>query len=396
MKIGIIGGTFDPIHLGHLSIAKAALAEYKLDKVLFMPSPNPPHKNQAEITPINTRIEMIKLAICDEQDFELSDFELKREGVIYSADTLSLFKETHPDDDLYFILGSDSVYTLDSWYKPDIIFKNVNILAAVRGDVADTTLDGKIDNLSKEFNAKIFKLNVPAFPVSSTKIRQSQYDNLTDVVPEKVALFIKNNEVYGKSKGSKRMTNAEIIEDLKNILDEYRFEHTMGVANTAKKMAEELGENPNKAYLAGLLHDCAKCLTHEERVNFCNKHNIFITESEYKNPSLLHAKVGAFLVKSKYFIVDEDIINSVMFHTTGRENMSLLEKIIFTADYIEPGRTKQPNLSMLREIAYTDIDYTVYLILKDTLDYLDKTGAGVIDNNTMKALNYYREVIETR
>lgn len=397
MKTGILGGTFDPIHNAHLMIAEKAYKEFALDKVLFMPSPNPPHKNETEITPLEHRIAMIKLATEDYSYFEFSDFELNCKGKVYSAETLTRYKEIYPDEELYFIIGSDSLFSIDSWYHPGVIFEKAHILAAKREDKSRDTLAEKIKYLKEYFGASISEIEVEASSVSSTKIRQAaNLSDLTGKIPEKVYNYIVKNHLYEDYKGSTRMTNAEIIDDLKSKQNPHRFKHTLDVAETAKQMAEALGENPNKAYLAGLLHDCAKCIPDEEMVIICKNNNIDISESENNNLFLLHAKVGAYFSKVLYGITDEDILRSVRYHTTGRPNMSLLEKIIFTADYIEPGRYKQQNLDLLRKIAYKDIDYTVYLILRDTIDYLKSKTGDSFDKNTLDAYLYYKELIEKR
>lgn len=392
MRTGIIGGTFDPIHNAHIMIALKAYEEFHLDRVLFMPSPNPPHKDEKEITPIYHRVNMIRLAIEEYPYFEFSDYELTRKGTVYSADTLTDYKQKHPEEELFFIIGSDSLFTIDSWYHPEIIFEKAHILAAKRNDASSSSMKEKIIDLRKKYDINISVLTVDASDISSTKIRQNvSEENLSEYLPVNVMDYIKKNSLYQKDGGSSRMTNAEIIEDLKKTQDEARFLHTMGVAQTAKRMAESLGENPNKAYLAGLLHDCAKCVSDEDKIKICKENNIEISYSEKCNPFLLHAKVGAYFTQHKYHITDSDIINAVRYHTTGRKNMSLLEKIIFTADYIEPGRKKQPNLKILRQMAYKDIDKTVLLILRDTLNYLLEQGQENIDEYTKEAYIYYKE-----
>lgn len=397
MKTGILGGTFDPVHNAHLMIAQKAYEEFALDKVLFMPSPCPPHKNETEITSTRHRVKMVQLAIEDYDYFEFSDFELAENGNVYSADTLCLYQKEHPDEELYFIIGSDSLYTIDSWYHPEIIFQTAHILVAKRDDNSGEALEEKIKFLKKNYDAKISQIIVKASDISSTKIRQTgNHMDLSGYVPEKVGNYIKENSLYTDYKGSKRMTNAEIIADLKKTQNRHRFEHTMGVAKTAKKMAEVLGENPNKAYLAGLLHDCAKCISDEEKIKICKENSIEISASEKCNPFLLHAKAGAYFTQYKYHITDTDIINAVRYHTTGRPDMSLLEKIIFTADYIEPGRNKQPNLEELRKSAYLDIDFTVYMILRDTLNYLETKGQENIDGYTKDAFLFYKKLIDKR
>lgn len=396
-KTGIIGGTFDPVHKAHLKIADAAYKEVGLDRVLFMPSPNPPHKNEDELTDINHRVNMLKLALEPYEYFEFSDFEFNRvnQGTVYSADTLTEYKNTYPEEELYFIIGSDSLYSIESWYHPEIIFQKATIVVAKRKDASADKLMSKIIWLKENYNINIIELDVNASDISSTKIRQLTAETKDDI-PESVWQYIVKNNLYREHKGSKRWTIAEIIAELKTVLKPERFKHTLDVAETAKKMAESLGENPNKAYLAGLLHDCTKYMTFQENVDICSENSITVSKSEMDNPQLLHAKTGAVIAKSKYHITDSYILEAIKYHTTGRPEMSLLEKIIFTADYIEPGRNKQPRLDILRQLAYTDIDKTVYLILEDTLNYLREKGYENIDEFTSKSYEYYKNLINNR
>lgn len=169
-----------------------------------------------------------------------------------------------------------------------------------------------------------------------------------------------------------------------------RYEHTLGVEFTAAALAMRYGESVKNAQLAGLLHDCAKCMSDEKQLSFCEKHNISVNESERENPALLHSKVGSFLAMEEYHVYDVDIINAILNHTTGRPCMSLLEKIIFVADYIEPGRKTAPHLDEVRQKAFVDLDQAMLQILKDTLDYLHAEG-GVIDPMTARTYEYYIE-----
>lgn len=176
---------------------------------------------------------------------------------------------------------------------------------------------------------------------------------------------------------------------IEKVQDAKRYEHTLGVAYTAASLAMRFGAPIQDAQTAGLLHDCAKCLSDEKRLALCEKYEIPITEVERRNPFLLHAKVGAFLARRKYGVRDEDILNAVQYHTTGREGMSLLEKIIFVADYIEPGRKQAPNLAEIRRLSFEDLDAALLKILEDTMDYLKNAG-GEVDSMTEKTLRYYR------
>lgn len=180
----------------------------------------------------------------------------------------------------------------------------------------------------------------------------------------------------------------KIRKKMEKSLDNGRFEHTLGVTYTAACLAMRYDVDITKAQIAGLLHDCAKCLTNEKKLAICKKHNIQMNEAELANPQLLHAKVGSFLAMEDFDIHDQDIINAILNHTTGRPGMSMLEKIIYIADYIEPGRKQAPNLSEIRKAAFEDPDGALLMILNDTLQYLKSTGSQV-DTMTERTYEYY-------
>ena len=178
-------------------------------------------------------------------------------------------------------------------------------------------------------------------------------------------------------------------------LDKDRYEHTLGVMYTAASLAMRYDEDIEKALIAGLLHDCAKCLSGDTKIKLCKKYHLNVSEVEKENPSLLHAKLGAFLAAKKYHIKDKDIINAIASHTTGCPHMSLLDKIIYIADYIEPGRKELPNMAEVRKLAFTDIDDCLYRILEDSLEYL--AGRNVpIDPMTEKTYLYYKSKREEK
>lgn len=179
---------------------------------------------------------------------------------------------------------------------------------------------------------------------------------------------------------------------LKKYLDANRYEHTKGVMYTAACLAMRYGEDLEKAQLAGLLHDCAKCIPDTKKIKICIKHQIPMTETEQKNPFLLHAKVGAYIAKEKYGVADQEILNAIACHTTGKPDMTLLEKIIYIADYIEPMRNKAPNLTYIRKLAFEDIDRALFKILSDTLTYLKREPKN-LDSMTIQAYEYYKEQI---
>ena len=183
---------------------------------------------------------------------------------------------------------------------------------------------------------------------------------------------------------------------LKKELDHERYQHTLGVAYTAQCLAMRYGEDLGRAYLAGLLHDCAKSIPRDGRLMLCEEWDIPIKEVEERNTSLLHAKMGAYLARKKFGVNDPEILSAIECHTVGKEAMTQFEKIIFTADYIEPCRDKADNLEEIRKTAFLDLDLAVLLILRGTLDYLEVSGNTDIDPDTVIVYEYYRKLIDER
>ena len=181
----------------------------------------------------------------------------------------------------------------------------------------------------------------------------------------------------------------KIRKKMEKTLDPKRFEHTLGVAYTAAALAMCYEVDINKAQTAGLLHDCAKSMSNEKKLLICEKHHIPVNDVEKKNPFLLHAKVGSYLAMKQFCIHDQDIINAILNHTTGRPGMSQLEKIIYIADYIEPGRKQAPNLTQVRRMAFQDLDKALLQILGDTLKYLNSIDSP-IDPMTQKTYEFYQ------
>ncbi|MDD2958323.1 MAG: bis(5'-nucleosyl)-tetraphosphatase (symmetrical) YqeK [Lachnospiraceae bacterium] len=192
----------------------------------------------------------------------------------------------------------------------------------------------------------------------------------------------------------KQYSIPKIQKKLQKELDDDRYRHTLGVMYTSAALAMRYGEDLEAAQVAGLLHDCAKCIPNDKKIKMCLKNQISITEFEREAPFLLHAKLGAFLAKSKYDVNDENILQAIIWHTTGRPNMSPLEKIIFLADYIEPMRFKASNLDEVRSLAFLDMDRAIYITMRDTLQYLEK-GGGKVDEMTRTACLYYKNICET-
>ncbi len=182
----------------------------------------------------------------------------------------------------------------------------------------------------------------------------------------------------------------DIKKRVKKALDKDRWEHTKGVAYTACCLAMAHGADSEQAMLAGYLHDCAKCVPNEEKLTLCKKYKIDLTDVEKRNPYLIHAKLGAYLAKKEYGVADPEICHAIRVHTTGTPDMSLLDKIVFIADYIEPGRDKAVRLPEIRKMAFHDLDQALLMILYDTIFYLSK-GTREIDPMTQQTYDYYEK-----
>lgn len=193
-KIGILGGTFNPVHIAHIELAKAAYEQHKLEKVLLMVSPNPPHKAGKVIADVAHRNAMVQLAIKPYDYMEFSDFEQKREGYIYTAETLTLLKEQYPENEYYFIIGGDSLAAIENWYQPEVVLSNCILLASGREDMCDEALSKRIEELNAKYNeADIRLIKLPKLDISSTDVRAGDIED----VPVAVADYMKEHDLYG-------------------------------------------------------------------------------------------------------------------------------------------------------------------------------------------------------
>lgn len=187
----------------------------------------------------------------------------------------------------------------------------------------------------------------------------------------------------------------EIEKKLRKELDAGRYHHTLGVMFTAASMAMVWDVSLEKAQIAGLLHDCAKCIPNEKKISMCRKHHVPVTEFELAHPLLIHAKLGAYLAENRYGIGDPEILGAITWHTTGKPEMTKLEMILYIADYIEPQRDKAPRLKEMRRLAFTDLEECMYQILSDSMNYLSENPQQ-LDRKTEEAYEYYKKLHDSR
>lgn len=396
-RIGIMGGTFNPIHNVHLIMAEEARRQFGLKKVLFMPSKNPPHKKKKNIASDEHRTRMLEHAIRDHHAFVFSDMELKREGMTFTKDTIAALKQMYPKDKFYFIMGGDSLAAMEKWYEPAYIFKHCRILAANRDETDNGRIQKLITHYEKKYGAKVAEIQMPSISISSDMIRKklTSGSSISDYVPACVERYIKSNQLYGYTVPlfEKVPSENEIIDYLAANLKPKRFLHTLGVAATAANIAAVHDVDPKEAYLAGLLHDCAKYFTGSELVQICEQEGISLSETERNNTVLIHGKLGAHIARTRYHIENEEILSAICYHTTGRPEMGRLEKIIYVADYMEPGRVMKctpHSLTDIRKMCYMDLDRALLMILECCVTHLKQTETPM-DPLTLHTYHYYRE-----
>ena len=367
-KIGILGGTFNPIHNGHIEIARRAREQYGLEKVIFLTSGNPPHKQNTKVLDAKIRHIMVKRAISPFDGFQACDWEVRREEPSYTRDTLLYFKEVYPSVEFYFIIGGDSLKDFDKWYMPKEILRLCTLLVydrkngVLESDFAKRILGGKID-------------------ISSCEIREDVKNgrNIDSKVPKCVCEFIKRNELY--------LDVPDFKAKLKTMLVPERFLHSMGVRDMASELAEIFGADKEKAEIAGLLHDNAKNM--DDIYERCADLEVELDETEKENSELVHAKLGAETAKCIFGITDSEIINAIRWHTVGRPQMSLLEKIVFVADLTETGR-RFPDADKIRSIAKKDIDMAVYECVKATVE-VNKARGRMIHPNAYRVISEFEK-----
>lgn len=383
MKIGVYGGTFNPPHLGHLTAARAVFDLLKLDKLLLVPAGLPPHKALPAGSPTaERRLEMTRLAA--EQlglgdRVQVLDLELRRQGKSYTADTLSQIRELYPEAELWLLMGTDMFLTLQTWHEPEAIFAQAGIAAFGRTE-EDTE---ELFSVQREYlyrtypDARIFTLTIPGVvDISSTELReQLSADRGANLLAPAVYGYILREGLYGTGAELKHLPLSKLRPVALSYLKHKRIPHVLGTEQEAIRLAERYGADVEKARVGALLHDCTKKLDMEAQLALCRHYGIELDELEQKALKLLHAKTGAAIARD-VFGVDEEIYSAILWHTTGHANMTLLEKILYLADYIEPSRDF-PGVDKLRAVCYKNLDAGLLMGLEMTIGEMNAMGNPV-------------------
>jgi nicotinate-nucleotide adenylyltransferase len=312
----------------------------------------------------------------------VSTAEIDRTDVTFTVDTVTaIANAVQKKAKLYFIVGADAFLDILSWKNPEMLFKLVSFAVMTRPGTDTDMLRAFTEELKVTHKTQIYVLRVPSLDISSTEIRRRVETGISVkyLVPEKVIDIISEHSLYARP-----ISVDDIKLKLSRMLNGKRFSHSVSVANEAKRLAEVHGADPLKAAVAGLLHDMAKGMPDASLFNYALKHEV-VSRKEIKTaPGIIHAFVGAHTAKTVMGITCADILNAVRYHTTGRPHMSLLEKIVFTADYIEPSRPVTDETHALQKYAEFDLDTAVIEIL--TLKI--KNAGSAAHPLSIKALGY--------
>ena len=383
MRIGIYGGTFNPPHLGHVTAARAVFELLKLDLLLLVPDGQPPHKMLPPGSPTpEQRLEMTRLAgeqLGLGERVRTLDLELKREGRSYTAETLRQLHQQYPEDELWLLMGTDMFLTLQAWREPGEILSLAGIAAFGRTEEdTEELFSVQRDYLYRTYlQARIFTLTIPGVvDVSSTELRtmlaRGEGGNL---LPPAVYGYILREGLYDTRADLKHLPLRTLRPVALSYLKHKRIPHVLGTEQEAIRLAERYGADVEKARVAALLHDCTKRLDMEEQLALCRQYGIRLDALEQQALKLLHAKTGAAIARD-VFGVDDEIYRAIWWHTTGHAGMTLLEKIMYLADYIEPSRDF-PGVDKLRAVCYKDLDEGLLMGLEMTIEEMTSMGNPV-------------------
>ncbi len=387
MKIGIYGGTFDPPHLGHMDSARAAIKALGLDRLLFLPAHEPPHKTMSDCSASpEDRLAMVSL-MADGlgAGVEVCELEYKREGKSYTVDTLQALREMSPEDEFWLLMGSDMFLSLQSWRQADVILSLAEVAAFARTETDRERLERQKKVLEKQYGARVCLVELPAIrEVSSTELRKGEgWDQLYPPVLG----YILRKGLYGSQADLTHLTDPQLRACSLSMIKAKRIPHILGTEVTAVALARRWGAEEELARRAAILHDCTKYWTMEEHLACCKRYGVELDELELRSEKLLHSKTGACMAKEVYG-QPQAVCEAIFYHTTGKAHMTLLEKILYMADYIEPNR-KFDGVEELRRLAETDLDAALLLGCEMSIAEMEERGYQV-HRNTLAARDWLK------
>ncbi len=379
MKIGIFGGSFDPVHNEHIRFAQAAISCLGLDTLFVMPAHHPPHKPGKILADDEHRLKMCRLAFQNVDKVVVSDFEMQQGGTSYTYLTCRYFKEQYPTAQLFWLVGTDMLWDFPTWKNPEGILQNVTLAVCGRNQ-KEGWVEQEQAKFVEKFGQKFAYVSFNGKDVSSTKIRvlAGAGTRLTEFLPQSVAEYIVENGLY----------EIPYVKQALSLENPKRQAHSLRVAMLALRRAAKLKLPEKQVITAALMHDCGKNVADDSPLL-----DGFVLPKAYGNPpkEVLHQFTGAYLAEKQFGVTDKDVLNAIRFHTSARENMSVLEKLIFLADMLEEERSYDV-VDDLRALFWQEdgLDACLEEALKQTLLFLEKKG-GEIYPLTQRAYDFYKK-----
>lgn len=376
-RIGIYGGTFNPPHIGHISAAVEAVKRLNLDRLLLIPDRIAPHKQLPEDSADpQQRLNMLRMAVDGIPKLEVSDIELRREGKSYTYLTVLALSEQYPNAQFVLLMGTDMFLCFDKWMHPEMIIANASLGVLYRGDKGEiAAIEAKKQEM-EENGAQVELVQNDVLPLSSTELRRLLAFGCGDAyLPLGVGEYIRQHGLYSTGKPYKGLSLEALEQTVIRLLNPDRVDHVLGCRDTAVALAKRWGADETDAARAALLHDITKALPTDHQLTLVEEYGKILDDFSGENPKVLHAFTGS-LVAERIFGEKQQVVQAVRWHTTGRPNMTLLDKIIYVADYAEPNR-KFPSAEHLRQLAFADLDEAVRLGLEMTISMLNRQGSRV-------------------
>lgn len=388
-RIALFGGTFDPIHNGHVELAREFAALLSLDKVVVMPTFIPPHKLKNDMAPATCRLAMCRLACAPYEELTVSDMEINRRGASFTVLTLEQLHSQYPNAELFLLTGADMFLTLGTWYRFADIARLATICAAPR-DAADAASLRAHATKLEALGARcvVADFTVPAWSSTMVRERLRSGEVPRDMIPAEVADYIAAHQLYTENR---QYLNKEeqYVDIIRGRLTPRRFEHSLAVAEQAVHLAKKYGADPDKARTAGLLHDVLKDTDGDSQLQIFKEFGILLDAVEEKAPKLWHAHAGAVFLQHILGIEDQEILDAVRYHTTARAGMSLLETVLYLADFTSADRD-YPDVDVMRELTERDLDAAMRYAVAYTIDDLKEQGRPVHPDT----LACYQELME--
>lgn len=388
MKIGIYGGTFNPPHLGHAHVGEQAVAQLGLDRLIVIPTGTPPHKKMpADTATVQQRLEMAGIAFRNVPGVLVSDIETERDGASYTADTLIQLKKQYEDSEFFLIMGTDMFMSLDLWKNTDTIISCATPAVLARGVDDKEKIKSAAEMIFERYGIRPVIIDTLVVEVSSSELRQALPKRRgNEYLDWEVYAYIIKHRIYGAKPDFNWLRYRAYM-----MLSSKRIMHVAGCELEAVKLARRWGSDEDDAREAAVLHDITKKNEPEEQLILCEKYGIMsdiVEKTEYK---LLHSKTGAYFAKEE-FGVSEQVFSAILWHTTGKADMTLLEKIIYMADYIEQTRDFD-GLDTLRRLAYEDLDKAMLRGLEMSIE--DITARGITPHEkSLEAIHFLRGTLD--